>query len=91
MEQHLNELTGKLRKFYHEIYQPLTTIILLSDLGTNMGEGLDSDECREIYEAALKCREMLANIHGLMQKYENQLQNNSNGLIDFNNKMPRNF
>jgi hypothetical protein len=60
------EMLKQIRHYYHDINQPLTTIILLSDMGAS-SDGLTVQETKDLYEAALRCRDLLANFHDYIE------------------------
>jgi hypothetical protein len=65
----LNLLLEKLRYYYHDVNQPLTSILLLAEIGTSQ-DGLDQRETQELYEAGLQCREVLAELHKFLDKWQ---------------------
>ncbi|MEI7553921.1 hypothetical protein [Candidatus Chlorohelix sp.] len=60
------EMLKQIRHYYHDINQPLTTIILLSDMGAS-SDGLTIQEAKDLYEAALSCRELLASFNDYIE------------------------
>ncbi len=58
----------RIRHLYHKVNQPLTTILLLSEMGGASGKGLNQTEAQEIYQAGLICREMLLELQELFHR-----------------------
>jgi signal transduction histidine kinase len=69
----------ELRHLCHEIRQPLTVILLLSETGVD--RGLDNEEATTIYNAGLQSREGLLRLQELLyewQELEDAELNNGN-------------
>ncbi len=65
----LNLLLEKLRYYYHDVNQPLTSILLLAEIGSTQ-DGLNRHETQELYEAGLQCREVLAELHRFLDNWQ---------------------
>jgi|GEM_PF-1820802 len=62
-------LLDKLRYYYHDVNQPLTSILLLAEIGSSQ-DGLNQHETQELYEAGLQCREVLAELHKFIDRWQ---------------------